>query len=631
MPTSKVDHSLSVETVSDPRVREVRLFRGRRATAAVVALGLGLSAISVIPFFFMARYPDGSHGWRMRMPYTHDMFLHYDQMRSFYVGLKAGEWYPRWEADTNHGFGAPTTIFYPPGIYYLTSLCHLVASDWTLTLLLAHILMMLLSGAGLYLYARRSLSRASSALAMALYIILPYHLTDQYQREALAELLGFVWMPFVLLFLDCLVCPGPGAAEADPSLPVASEIQPRARSRSTGGNRALATVGLAVSYGGFVWSHPPTAYQFALILAVLIPLLAIIRQDFKGLVLSGLGIMLALGLSAAYLYPATVEKGLINSQFIAENWPYHESYVFMRTQYMLDHWAFFSMIERLWCLNLAVVAVCFAAAVIAAKKWNALDRRTAQNAVLWLVAGLLASFMMTRWSYPISSRIPMIDIGVFSWRMLSITTLAAALLAGAAAERAVAAVRSGRRALAMSLKTAVAVAVVVCVGLTARKVIAPTYVQDVFVPETEHINYAMMPSSVDSEPEDLPDDGAVELDNDNGVAVVKVWEPEHRLIHVELEERDSLFLPTFNYPGWTARLDGKPLPISSSDDLDQIEVELPSGVHEIAFDFLDTVDRKRGRNTSVLSVLIAVFITSVSIARSLMLRPKLRASPGVQL
>ncbi|HYL98480.1 MAG TPA: 6-pyruvoyl-tetrahydropterin synthase-related protein, partial [Blastocatellia bacterium] len=569
----------------------------------------------VIPFFFLGQYPDGTHGWRIRMPYTHDMFLHYDQMRSFYSGMRAGKVYPRWEEDTNHGFGAPTTIFYPPGIYYVTALCHLITSNWTVTLLLAQLMIMVLSGTALYLYARRTLSRSSSTLATALYVVLPYHLTDQYQRGAIAELLGFVWMPLILLSLDSLF-------RRTTEQPDISEAENRAADRAEGdaGNtasgltskgRMLAVAGLAVSYGGFLWSHPPTAYQFGLTLALLVPLLAILRRDFKGLVLSGFGVLLAAGLSAAYLYPASVEKGLINSQFVAENWPYHESYVFMRTQYMLDHWQFFSLIEKIWCLNLGIIVVCFGALTVAVRRARSKDRRRIEAAVIWLVAGVTASFMMTHASYPISRRIPMIDIGVFSWRMLSITTLSAALLAGAAADSARAAIRSGRRGLATSLRIIVAASVLLSFGLTLRKVIVPSYIDDVFVPETEHINYAMMPASVDSDPEDLPDDEEVQLDNGNGIAVVRFWEPEHRLVHVELDEPDSLFIRTFDYPGWTAHLDGKPLEIQETDDLHEMEVDLPAGTHELAVDFLDTVDRRRGRDATLISVLAVVFIGTI--------------------
>ena len=93
----------------------------RNTRLLVVLLCIALSALAVVPFFFMGSSEEGDQGLALRMPVTHDMFLQYDQMRSFYNGLAAGEIYPRWEEDTNRGFGAATTIYYPPGVYYLTS------------------------------------------------------------------------------------------------------------------------------------------------------------------------------------------------------------------------------------------------------------------------------------------------------------------------------------------------------------------------------------------------------------------------------------------------------------------------------------------------------------------------------
>src|SRR5215467_627752 len=145
----------------------------RQLKLLVALLCVGLSAIAVVPFFFMGRAEVDKGSFELRMPTTHDMFLHYDQMRSFYNGLAAGEVYPRWEEETNRGFGAPTTSYYPPGIYYLTSAFYRTVHDWLKTLLWTHLVMMLASAAAIYLYARRSMSRVPALVAMAAYVCMP--------------------------------------------------------------------------------------------------------------------------------------------------------------------------------------------------------------------------------------------------------------------------------------------------------------------------------------------------------------------------------------------------------------------------------------------------------------------------
>src|SRR5437667_12320283 len=87
----------------------------RKTRLLIALLCIGLSAFAVVPFFFMGRSETGGDAFELRMPTTHDMFLHYDQMRSFYNRLAARELYPRWEEETNRRFAAPTTSNYPPG------------------------------------------------------------------------------------------------------------------------------------------------------------------------------------------------------------------------------------------------------------------------------------------------------------------------------------------------------------------------------------------------------------------------------------------------------------------------------------------------------------------------------------
>jgi hypothetical protein len=603
-----------METATADSAADLRFARASKSLATklgVITLCSVLSAIAVVPYFFMGQ-PDEEQDqtrWSLRMPDTHDIFLHYDQMRSFYTGLRAGEIYPRWEVETNRGFGAPTTCFYPPAIYYVTSLFYFIARNWVLSLLWTHLAIMVASAAAIYLYARRSLSRSGAAVAMTCYIILPYHLIDQYQRGALAELLGFVWMPLILLFIEQLFAPpvrGSSSADAPP--------EPTPRSPSAKGVttpdwrlsvvRATAGVaGLAIVYAAFIWSHPPTAFQFSMVLAIFIPVLALARKRGTGIALAGVAIALGLALSSAYLYPAYLEKNLIHNEFIAENWPYRESYVFLHTEYMDEHRPFFNLINMTWTANLAIILVSIVVLILGYKKVQRPGQPRWQ-AALWAGIGLFASLMMTILSDPIGRRIPMIEIGVFSWRMLAITTLAAALLAGCVAELGVWAFRARARAIGSLAWGTVGLLIASAAVFTIVAVAAPVWDGFLFVPETEHLNPTMVPRTAPDDPEDLPEVEPVELDQGAGQVHVKRWLPQHREIDAELTEPDTVWVRTFNYPGWTATVDGRPASIQTGEDLGDIHIDLDKGEHKIVLDFLDTPVRRRGRLVSLASLAI---------------------------
>lgn len=560
----------------------------------VVLLCIALSAIAVVPFFFMGR-SDEDLGLSLRMPNTHDMFLHYDQMKSFYNGLAAGEIYPRWEEDTNRGFGAATTIYYPPAIYYVTSAFYFVTRDWLRALLDAHLLIMIASAAAMYIYAREAMGRRAALVAMAAYIFLPYHLADQYQRGALAELLGFIWMPLILLFGERLM----------------SE-----RLKNTRLSGTLAAAGLlGLSYGAFLWSHPPTAYQFTLGFGVLIAVRALITRRWKGLIWIGVGMAIGLALSAAYILPAFLEQDLIHREYIAETWPYHNTYVFVHDLYNLDaHRGFFHSIDAMWIFGALVIVV--SALLMKFKPPPSLREPELELRMkLWIVLGGFASFMMLKLSQPLGMFIPKIDIGVFTWRMLSITTLSSALLAGACAQIAIEASDKRRRFERVAYRSLAVAVVAGGVLYSALAVAGPMIFAPVFVPVSEHLNYATLPRTAPSDPEELPDDvPPVETESDNGTATVERWDPEHRLIHAELEAEDRLLIRTFNFPGWTATVDGRRVDIATDDECGDMIIDLPPGSHQVTLDFLDTPARRNGKVITICGMCLSLVLLGAPFA-----------------
>src|SRR5215813_3716650 len=581
----------------------------RQLKLLIGLLCVGLSAIAVVPFFFMGRSEVGTGSFELRMPTTHDMFLHYDQMRSFYNGLAAREVYPRWEEETNRGFGAPTTSYYPPGVYYLTSALYVLTGDWLRTLLDAHLAMMIAAAAALYIYAKRVMGRAAALAAMAAYIFLPYHIADQYQRGALAELLVFVWMPLMLLFGERLM---------------------KAPSQTGEGSVLLNIAGLAASYGAFLWSHPPTAYQFTLAFALYVLLLGVIRKEWKGLITVGIAVILGIGLASVYLLPAAAEQDLIHREYIAQTWPYHKTYVFVHDLYNREvHRGFFNLIDWIWITGTAAIVA--TAIILLWLKRQALTTSSLKlRVLLWVVMGAAASFMMTKFSMPIGRLIPKIDIGVFTWRMLAITTLVVALISGALVQAAIdAASRQSSFERLLFASMAMLIILVLGAGFSIVAVARPMIESDVFEPETEHLNWATLPITAPSDPTDLPDDvpQAELATEENGEVVVEEWKPQHRVIHATLIDDDDLLVRTFDFPGWTATVDGQQTPIKRSGELGDMEIALPAGSHRVTLDFVDTPVRRAFKFVTLSS---AGLLTVIVIASFLRRKPVTKSDSNDQ-
>jgi Dolichyl-phosphate-mannose-protein mannosyltransferase len=612
------------------------------ARALIFFICAALSAAAVIPFFFIAQPQAGRSASELRMPVTHDLGLHYDQMRSFYEGLRGGRIYPRWEEDTNRGFGAPTTSYYPPAIYYLTSLMYALWGDWTVALMWAIVLIAIASGMAIYGYARRVMGRGAALVTMAAYSFLPYHMVDQYQRGAIAEMLGFVWMPLMLWGADELM-------RRDGE--TAAGLGER---RGAGGAKLWMWVMVGVSYGMFVWSHPPTAYQFSLGYGMYVVVKGGIEREWRGVVKVAGAMVMGLGLSAAYLVPAALEQNLIRSDHIAHQYPYHDSYVLLFLRPNPDHYyAYLHLVDRIWLYGVIVILVAAFTLLVFKPHTIKGDQGLRQQVLLWVMLGCFASFMMTEASKPIGVLLPKIEIGVFAWRMLSIVTLVGALLAGACAEAALNAVKQGA-GFEFALPGLVALLIVLGgAEFSLVEIVKPGLGSPAFTESKEHMNLAMQPRSSEADIFKLPVVDRAILAQGNGRVSIERWDPEHRIIKVELNEPDSLQIRTFNFPGWTAAIDGEVVDImngrairlmagseeetlirASSHDaamfasdvkpetvIDEIQlgdicIDLPQGVHRVTLDFKDTTIRRRAALVTLSSVcLLLALVFTLSILR----------------
>jgi hypothetical protein len=594
-----MNHTIAVES-------NIRKSRGRLNKRLGVLFSLVvMTAIATLPFFVIGEdQKAGCCGGEM--PVTHDSWMHLNQMRAFYRGLEAGRLYPRWDDETHGGYGAPTLAFYPPGAYYVTSFFYFLTRDWSKVWIGFYWLASFASAAAIYCYARRTMSRAASLMAAAVYVFAPYHLINQYQRGAMAEFLSFIWTPLVLSFAERLL--------AD----------------SSRRELLLSFAGLSASFGAFLWSHPPTAYQFLLVLGPCFVVWAIRMKPRRGLLLIGCALGLGLMIAAAYFLPAVAEQSLVNYDDVEQTWPYHASYVYDFAQKVYDHArdSFFSRLDRIWAFNTLAILLLGGAVVngtyrsYEAHKPNSgpIPDSALRNRVwLWTWAGLIACFLMTKYSKPIGRLIPKIETGVYSWRMMALTSFAVAMLAGACFE-----VRSaafGRKRLnhqalppeggATNLAPLVISLMILIAALAASAwyVAWPMWRAQSFAPNPEHYNYATLPRGA---PREAPPMDRARLASGNGRATVEYWAPELRRLRVEAPKTDQLQFRTSNFAGWTATVDGGLTEIKEGA-VKNIVIDAPEGEHAVTLELRSTPVRRAGNVITILSLALLFSITIAAI------------------
>ena len=171
--------------------------RASARTRGLLGSGLLLLACALyLPFALHDGLPSAPHS---------DANFATQNARGFIDGLEEGQWLPRWHAEVNRGYGAPTFLFYSPGAYYAVAAVHGVVPDLLTALRLTGLLLAVGSGISFAWAARRWVPPAAATVGAACYVALPYHVLDLYERFALGETAAFLWFPLLFAFSDRLL------------------------------------------------------------------------------------------------------------------------------------------------------------------------------------------------------------------------------------------------------------------------------------------------------------------------------------------------------------------------------------------------------------------------------------------
>lgn len=112
-------------------------------------------------------------------------------------------------SDVANNFGYGTRIFYPPLGYNLIVIIFSIISKLgfhiILSMKLAYLLSVILSGVFMYLFMKKAFKNKYVAILSAIfYMTMPYHLLDIFFRDALSEIFMFTFIPLIFLGLEYL-------------------------------------------------------------------------------------------------------------------------------------------------------------------------------------------------------------------------------------------------------------------------------------------------------------------------------------------------------------------------------------------------------------------------------------------
>lgn len=514
-------------------------------------------------------------------------------------GLRDGHLYPRWVDAMSKNFGAPAFLFYPPLSYYASALVTMATHDIAQGIKIVTLASAFLSGLTFFIAARPLSSELGAAAGAALYILLPYHILDLYDRYSFAELAAFIWLPLLFRFVrDLAQRPRWGTA-----------------------------FGLALSFAALILTHTITAY---LVLLALVPygVYRVARTGSWGRLLpiaaAGAAALLC---CAVYLVPLMLERENVRFEYFTEsffgNW--RRNFAFR------DPVEFgFRPSEIRASIEKCVASVGFLSLAIAGLSALRYPRGVGGDvrANGWTYAALSAwvVFLQLPISTPVWATLPGLGTAQFPWRfgilqVLFVSFQAACLLApartGGAADRGILRrLRAETRAALAALVVVAIPAGVVSVDLTDTR----RFVFDGKLALEPRIQSRVIHEYIPRNSKEigrLPF-AAVRRARLVGPGTFEMvrWTSHARHFRVDANRAGRLVVHTFVYPGWKAFVDGKEVEIEPTTPASLISFNVPPGRHDVEVVFTATLPRSIGAWVSAVSVSVLLGLAIVFWLRS---------------
>jgi len=470
-----------------------------------------------------------------QLPQTSDASYHLLYLRNFADGWQQGILYPRWAADCNGGLGAPVFVFYPPLSPALGAAFFLMLGDALEALRWSGICGFGVAAVSYYLSVRRLYGERAAALGAGLYTLLPYHLFDLYDRGAMAEFLGLIWLPVLFSLLD---------------------------------REQFSWLGLTLALAALIFTHP----MLALMSVLAWPAWALgrrswVKKHWPGLV-AALG--LALALSAVYWLPMLAE-----SNHVQMDSHFSQDHYYWRRNLLYDNEA-----ERNYTVDRCKPWATLAATTTLFLTLSGLALGTRKGRP-WAALSLVSFLMQTPLSVLLWQLWPFLDKLQFPWRFGALQMLGCCLLWSALLHE-----RPGHRAafclLGLSLPALLGAGVT---ALWARPYqLDETLAESPAYRQRSLLEYTPTLKQAANWRGDMQAWCEVPCQ-----AQIQQWQPQFRRLSLSLDQPGSVWLRTLRYPGWQARLDGENQPLLPGPFL---AVRVSPGRHQLDFLFRATSLRR---------------------------------------
>lgn len=540
-----------------------------------LGLFLLLSVLIVTPFFWFGTASG------------HDFEFHAANWLDVAYQWKQGVFYPRWTSWTNHGFGEPRYVFYPPFSWMLGALLTLLLPDKAVPIIYI-VLVQSFAGLSAYFLLRKLASRRAAILAAAFYTMNPNALLITYNRSDFAEQLACAFFPLALLA----------------ALRLCNFIEGSSVARSS-------IARFAIPFAAIWLSNAPAGVIASYSMALLFISAALLQRSWQPLLRGVGGLTLGLGLASFYLVPAAYEQRWVNiGQALASGLLPSQNFVFTEINDPEHTW--FNWIASICAISLILLLGLTAVASrrFATPTTQSGRERTASLALLLL--GSAAALLTLHFTLPFWTYLPKLRFVQFPWRFMSIIALVASCFLALVMQKSHGWVWFAAL-VALSLPLAAFQvrntwwdgdemptmhdAVDSGQGFDGTDEYDPQGDDHLDLPENAPLA-KVLPADPDDEDSPPP----------QAQIQISLWKPEQKEIRVHATEPARIALRLLNYPAWGVQLNGKTISPKHQDNLEEMVIPIPPGASNIRVEFLRTADRKLGDALSLAAASLVLLL-----------------------
>ena len=519
------------------------------------------------------------------MPRAYDLRDHLGATSQVLNGFRSGDFYPRWLADFNDGWGEPTLVFYPPGLYFVSAaLAALLGGDVLSGLFAALILFAIAGGLGAFVFVRRRFGAKGGLLAALAFGVMPFRVFEVYAAGLCSAFAAASLLPWALCALEDAV-----------------DEEPRPGART--GARAW-----PVLFAAIMLLNLPAAVLLGYLVAAWLAARSLVTRRVRGALRVAAGGAWGSLMAAVYLVPALAEMPAVNVPHVGSAM-YRSHFLFQTGGSPAMSPGLQSMFDRMGIFP-ALAFVVSLGVLEAARQRGLLPAGDPRRswALLVAITGGVSLFFATaaaRWAW---EWLPVLQRVNLPWRFLEPLSAAAACAAAAAMS-----LLAREAALPRTLRLAVAVFLFLLAGVTLAFDASLSAVNGKMsaaqcraaIPQFARKEGYFLPKGARPAAEIS---GVAPLACDRPCRVAALEQsPARRRFRVVAPTAIRLAIHTYFFPGWTAeRVDGpvaQPLATSQEPGTGRIVVELPAGESLVLLRFETTPGRRAGGAISVLAFL----------------------------